>query len=313
MIVTEGGRWGGFGLYLLKGKPVFNYNLLMLRQARWANDALPPLTPGKHTHRLRLQVRRPGHRQGRHRRADGRRQGGQHAVGSRARCRSCCPPTRPSTSVSTRARRVNDQDYQVPFRFNGTIDKVTFNLGPSQLAAAEQQAGERSGCQGEGLTRLPSRCSLELRPDMQRKIAAFSSGGRIRNRAGARARPGARGLLAARPADHRCGDGAGPVSRCCIACAGCGLLAARAAHHQRRAAAARAAALQRPDRALPRLRGRDSADGRRADLARRAAARSGGAVADLDGARNPPQERCRQPTDCRGIPCRPQPFSRWPS
>src|SRR5258708_11044159 len=25
MIVTEGGRWGGFGLYVLKGKPVFDY------------------------------------------------------------------------------------------------------------------------------------------------------------------------------------------------------------------------------------------------------------------------------------------------
>src|SRR5262249_24242577 len=35
MIVTEGGRFGGFGLYLLKGKPVFLYNLLNLAQFRW--------------------------------------------------------------------------------------------------------------------------------------------------------------------------------------------------------------------------------------------------------------------------------------
>ena len=28
---------------------------------------------------------------------------------------------------------VNDQDYQVPFRFNGKIDKLTFKLGPTQL------------------------------------------------------------------------------------------------------------------------------------------------------------------------------------
>ena len=34
---------------------------------------------------------------------------------------------------------VNDKDYQVPFRFNGKIDKLTFNLGPSQLTAPEQQ------------------------------------------------------------------------------------------------------------------------------------------------------------------------------
>jgi arylsulfatase len=35
MIVTEGGRFGGYGLYLLKGKPVFLYNLLGLERFRW--------------------------------------------------------------------------------------------------------------------------------------------------------------------------------------------------------------------------------------------------------------------------------------
>src|SRR4029077_17814500 len=49
MIVTAGGRWGGFGLYMLKGRPVFDYNALMLLQFRWANDGGPALAPGKHT------------------------------------------------------------------------------------------------------------------------------------------------------------------------------------------------------------------------------------------------------------------------
>ena len=40
---------------------------------------------------------------------------------------------------------MNDQDYQVPFRFNGKINKLTFNLGPTQLAAEEQKKGRRSG------------------------------------------------------------------------------------------------------------------------------------------------------------------------
>ena len=35
MIVTDGGRFGGYGLYLLKGKPVFLWNLLNLRRVRW--------------------------------------------------------------------------------------------------------------------------------------------------------------------------------------------------------------------------------------------------------------------------------------
>ena len=35
MIATLGGRFGGYALYLLKGKPVFVYNLLDLERYRW--------------------------------------------------------------------------------------------------------------------------------------------------------------------------------------------------------------------------------------------------------------------------------------
>jgi hypothetical protein len=34
---------------------------------------------------------------------------------------------------------VNDQDYQVPFPFNGTINNVTFKLGLVQLTSEEHQ------------------------------------------------------------------------------------------------------------------------------------------------------------------------------
>jgi hypothetical protein len=47
MLVTAGGKWGGYGLYLLKGKPVFDYNMLILAQYRWEGSDV--LTPGKHT------------------------------------------------------------------------------------------------------------------------------------------------------------------------------------------------------------------------------------------------------------------------
>src|SRR5208282_3711454 len=40
MIVTLGGRFGGYGLYLLKGKPVFDYNLLDLTHYRWEGGPL---------------------------------------------------------------------------------------------------------------------------------------------------------------------------------------------------------------------------------------------------------------------------------
>ena len=49
------GRFGGYGLYLLKGKPVFDYNLLDLKHYRWEGGPLghgllaDALKPGKHT------------------------------------------------------------------------------------------------------------------------------------------------------------------------------------------------------------------------------------------------------------------------
>ncbi len=47
VINTLGGRFGGYGLYLLKGKPVFTYNLLGLERFRW--EGTDALTPGKHS------------------------------------------------------------------------------------------------------------------------------------------------------------------------------------------------------------------------------------------------------------------------
>src|SRR4029077_14280835 len=52
MIATEGGRFGGYGLFLTKGelgvgrgKVVFLYNLLGLKRTAWEG---PELKPGKH-------------------------------------------------------------------------------------------------------------------------------------------------------------------------------------------------------------------------------------------------------------------------
>jgi arylsulfatase len=47
MILTSGGRFAGYGFYLLKGKPVFLWNLVDLKRIKWESpDALPP---GRHT------------------------------------------------------------------------------------------------------------------------------------------------------------------------------------------------------------------------------------------------------------------------
>jgi arylsulfatase len=47
MILTSGGRFAGYGFYLLKGKPVFLWNLVDLKRIKW--EGPDALTPGKHT------------------------------------------------------------------------------------------------------------------------------------------------------------------------------------------------------------------------------------------------------------------------
>ena len=54
MIVTAGGESGGYGLYLLKGKPVFTYNLLAMRALSLAKHRRPHA--GQAHHRLRLHL-----------------------------------------------------------------------------------------------------------------------------------------------------------------------------------------------------------------------------------------------------------------
>ena len=60
MILTSGGRFAGYGFYLLKGKPVFLWNLVNLKRIKW--EGPEALTPGQHIAGVRLQVRRPRRR-----------------------------------------------------------------------------------------------------------------------------------------------------------------------------------------------------------------------------------------------------------
>jgi arylsulfatase A-like enzyme len=140
MIVTTGGRWGGYGLYLLKGKPVFDYNGLMLAQFRW--EGQQQLAAGKHTIVFDFKIDGPGIAKG----GTGvlKVDGQDVATLTMPRTIPFLLPADETFDVGSDTRTpVNDQDYQVPFRFNGKIEKLTINLGPTQLAPAEQKkAGE---------------------------------------------------------------------------------------------------------------------------------------------------------------------------
>jgi hypothetical protein len=47
MILTSGGRFGGYGFYLLKGKPVWLWNMVDLERLKW--EGPDAVAPGRHT------------------------------------------------------------------------------------------------------------------------------------------------------------------------------------------------------------------------------------------------------------------------
>ncbi len=147
MIVTLGGRFGGYALFLQKGKPVFVYNLLDLERFRWeggvggiiGEDFLGrALQPGKHTLVFDFKYDGPG---------PGKGGTGVFTVDGKELARKTLKHTIPlmmtideTFDVGVDTRTGVDDSYKLPFRFTGTINKLTFKLGPEQLTATDQKA-----------------------------------------------------------------------------------------------------------------------------------------------------------------------------
>jgi arylsulfatase A-like enzyme len=146
MLATLGGHFGGYGLYLLKGKPVFTYNLLNLERFRW--EGQQALAPGKHTIVFDFTYDGPGF---------GKGGTGVLKVDDVEVDNKKIPHTIPvlvtidetfDVGVDTRTP-VDDKDYQVPFRFTGKLHKLTFGLGPTQLTSDDQQAVQHALAKGK--------------------------------------------------------------------------------------------------------------------------------------------------------------------
>ena len=144
MIVTLGGRFGGYGLYLLHGKPVFDYNFLDLKQTRWEGGVTGedlfsrPLAPGKHRIVFDFKYDGPGLAKG---------GTGVLSVDGHELSKKTIEHTIPllmsideTFDVGADTRTPVDDSYDVPFRFTGTIDKLTFDLGPSQIKESDKPA-----------------------------------------------------------------------------------------------------------------------------------------------------------------------------
>ena len=150
MIVTLGGRFGGYALYLLKGKPVFVYNLLDLERFRWEGGVggraartgwARRSSPASTRSSFDFKYDGPG---------PGKGGTGVLSVDGKEMARKTIEHTIPllmtideTFDVGIDTRTAVDDSYKVPFRFNGTINKLTFKLGPEQLTAED-----RDGCRG---------------------------------------------------------------------------------------------------------------------------------------------------------------------
>jgi len=136
MLVTQGGRFGGYGFYLLKGKPVFTWDLLDLKRIRWEGPTAVPA--GKHTLAFDFKYDGPGF---------GKGGVGVLLVDGKEVARQQMEHTIPFTTQwdetfdigMDTGTPVDDNDYQVPFRFTGKLTKVIINLRPTGLSAADQR------------------------------------------------------------------------------------------------------------------------------------------------------------------------------
>jgi arylsulfatase len=146
MLITQGGRFGGYGFYLVKGTPVFTWNLVDLKRVRWAGAEA--LSPGKHT--LEFDFKYDGLGMGtlafNNMSGIGRGGTGLLKVDGKVVAEQKMERTIPlilqwdeslDVGIDT-LTGVNDNDYQPPFRFTGKINKITLTVDRPKLTPADE-------------------------------------------------------------------------------------------------------------------------------------------------------------------------------
>ena len=147
MILTSGGRFAGYGFYLLQGKPVFLWNMLDLNRIKWAGpDAL---TPGRHT--VAFDFKYEGLGVGTLAFNDmsglGRPGTGTLSVDGKVVATQAMPHTLPMILQwdeafdigSDTLTGVNDADYTPPFALTAKLDKLTIKVDRPKLSPADIQ------------------------------------------------------------------------------------------------------------------------------------------------------------------------------
>jgi arylsulfatase len=156
MIYNEGGRFFGYGLYLLKGRPTYTDNLLGLKRTKWQG---PALSAGKHTIEFDFKYDGLGAGTLAYNNVSGVGQGGTgtlkvdgKAVATQ-KLEHTLPLAKPLDDVvnigDAAGTPVDDNDYHIPFKFTGKINKLTITLEPPQLTPEDikklKEAAARQG------------------------------------------------------------------------------------------------------------------------------------------------------------------------
>jgi len=144
ILITQGGRFAGYGFYVLKNKPVFLWNLVDMKRIRWEG---PELSPGKHV--LEFDFKYDGLGIGTLAYASmsgiGRSGTGVLKVDGKMVAEQKMKHTLPlilqwdeNLDVgSDTGTPVDDQDYQVPFAFSGKLDRITLTIDRPQLSSED--------------------------------------------------------------------------------------------------------------------------------------------------------------------------------
>ncbi|PZF77143.1 arylsulfatase [Aestuariivirga litoralis] len=148
VILTSGGRFGGYGFYLLEGKPVWTWNMVDLKRIKWQGPDV--LAPGKHT--LVFDFKYDGLGAGTLAFNDfsgvGRPGTGTLSVDGKVVDTQTMERTLPmilqwdeSFDIgSDTLTSIDDADYQSPFPLTAKLDKLTVKLDRPVLSAADEEA-----------------------------------------------------------------------------------------------------------------------------------------------------------------------------
>jgi arylsulfatase len=145
MILTSGGRFAGYGFYLLNGKPVWLWNLVDLQRLKW--EGPDALTPGRHVveFEFRYDGLGPGTLAFNNFSGVGRSGTGTLKVDGAVVATKTMEKTLPmilqwdeSFDIgSDTLTGVNDADYKPPFPLTAKLNKLTIKVDRPQLSPAD--------------------------------------------------------------------------------------------------------------------------------------------------------------------------------